>query len=89
MEYLDGGDLFDQIKFGGAFTEDVSRLLFLQLVDGVEYIHNKGISHLDLKLDNIFVACTDDLNSSQSLIKIGDFGLSAFTSWPFKEAIDY
>ena len=79
MEFLDGGDLFDQVKFGGAFSENASRLLFKQLMEGVHHIHQKGISHLDLKLDNIFVNCTDDLTSSQGLLKIGDFGLSVFT----------
>lgn len=91
MEYLGGGDLFDYLKFGGAFEEDVSLFLFKQLAEGVHYIHSKGISHLDLKLDNIFVVSTDDLKSQEQdgLLKIGDFGLSAYTTWPFSEDITY
>lgn len=89
MEYLGGGDLFDLLKFGGAFSEDQARLIFLQILDGVQHIHSKGISHLDLKLDNIFVASTDDLKGSDGLIKIGDFGLSAVTKCPNSDTINY
>ena len=39
MEYLGGGDLFDLIKFGGAFNEDQARLIFIQILDGVQHIH--------------------------------------------------
>jgi len=86
MEFLNGGDLFDQLSKVGGFSEDISRLLFIQLMNGVDYIHQKGIAHLDLKLENVFVCATDD---SEILVKIGDFGLSQRTTWPFKDIIDY
>ena len=50
---------------------------------------SRGIAHLDLKLDNIFVSSAADSANSSSLLKIGDFGLAAFTSWPFKEEITH
>ena len=40
MEYLGGGDLFDYVKFGGAFEEDVSRFLFKELAEGLHFIHS-------------------------------------------------
>jgi len=41
-----------------------------QLCEAVSFIHSKGITHCDLKLENIFLTDPDDT------LKIGDFGLS-------------
>lgn len=43
---------------------------FAQLCEAVSFIHSKGITHCDLKLENIFLTDPDDT------LKIGDFGLS-------------
>jgi len=87
MEYISGGELYEYVKVCGAFEEDVALFLFKQLLEGLDYIHKRSVVHLDLKLDNIFVDGVLDLASSQSWLKIGDFGLSEFVGWPFKEAI--
>lgn len=46
-----------------------------QLVDGIRFIHAKGIIHRDLKLENV-------LTTSRMDIKICDFGLAISTSEP-------
>ncbi|XP_008390487.1 CBL-interacting serine/threonine-protein kinase 1-like isoform X1 [Malus domestica] len=70
LEYVTGGELFDKIAHNGKLTETEGRKLFQQLIDGVSYCHNKGVSHRDLKLENVLV-------DAKGNIKISDFGLSA------------
>ena len=41
MEYAAGGELFEQVKNAGHFTEDEARYFFQQLVSGVEYCHKQ------------------------------------------------
>ncbi|XP_072319656.1 serine/threonine-protein kinase PLK1 [Eucyclogobius newberryi] len=52
-----------------AVTEPEARYFMLQLLKGVQYLHNNRIIHRDLKLGNIFL--NDDM-----VLKIGDFGLA-------------
>ena len=55
MEYIQGGDLFDEIKRGKGerLTEELSRFYFQQIITALEYCHNKNIIHRDLKPENI------------------------------------
>jgi eukaryotic-like serine/threonine-protein kinase len=57
-------------------------------------LHSKNIVHRDLKPDNIFI---DKDKNGKEIIKVGDFGISKFTSIstnenltaPFKTTIAY
>lgn len=44
-------------------------MYFKQLISGLKYIHEEGVYHRDIKLENILFS--EDLN-----LKISDFGLS-------------
>ena len=52
--------------------EDVIVPFFIQMLQGVAYIHEKGVIHRDLKPSNILFAIEGD----GKWIKIGDFGLA-------------
>ncbi|KFQ29222.1 Eukaryotic translation initiation factor 2-alpha kinase 4, partial [Merops nubicus] len=69
MEYCEKSTLRDTIDQG--LCEDTSRLwrLFREILDGLAYIHEKGVIHRDLKPVNIFLDSDDH-------VKIGDFGLA-------------
>ena len=70
MEYVQGGDLLNYLKLHGRMPEDQCKKIFYQVVLGVKTIHQHGILHRDIKLDNIL------LDQSMNHIKICDFGVS-------------
>mmetsp|Transcript_41582 Transcript_41582/g.36968 ORF Transcript_41582/g.36968 Transcript_41582/m.36968 type:complete len:316 (+) Transcript_41582:98-1045(+) len=67
MEYAPYGDLADFLMSPN-YPNDatLARTLFHEIVEGVEYIHKKGIAHLDLKPENMLIS--EDFG-----IKITDF----------------
>jgi serine/threonine protein kinase len=69
LELAKYGVIFDIIVGGGKFSESLARYYFHQLVDAVEHMHNKGIVHRDIKLENILIDENFDL-------KLTDFGFS-------------
>ena len=72
MEFCDHGDLFSlvQQKYLSKEGHQVDRLcLFKQLIQGLNYLHNNGIAHRDVKLENLLI-------TKDSKLKITDFGVS-------------
>jgi len=39
LELAEGGELFDYVALGGAFSERTCRFYFRQLIDGLNYVH--------------------------------------------------
>ncbi|KAI9501231.1 kinase-like domain-containing protein [Coemansia spiralis] len=74
MEYLEGGDLFTYLSDNGSFTESHCRPIFKQICSAVHYLHANGITHRDIKLDNILVKTAS--SGSILSVKIADFGLA-------------
>lgn len=68
-EYAQYGNFFHLVTNKGLVSERVIRTYFHQLVEGLEYIHSRGIAHLDVKLDNLLLG-----NDFQ--LKITDFDQS-------------
>jgi non-specific serine/threonine protein kinase/serine/threonine-protein kinase len=59
--------------------------LFLQVCDGLQHAHHKGIIHRDIKASNVLVAIEDD----RAVPKIIDFGIAKATDRPLTEATFY
>ena len=52
-----GKDLFDYLaKRDYTLHEEVAKLIIFQIMLGVRYLHNLGIVHRDLKLENIMMS---------------------------------
>ncbi|KAJ7768255.1 Pkinase-domain-containing protein [Mycena metata] len=64
-----GGELFDYLVEKGRLSEDETKVIFGQLCLAVGYLHDKGIVHRDLKLENVLL-------DERCRVKLGDFGFT-------------
>ena len=73
MEYADGGDMSQKIKYnlkhGLLFRENIIWKYLIQILEGLNYLHEHNIIHRDLKSANIFL-------TKQGNVKIGDLNVS-------------
>lgn len=69
LEYVPGGSVGRCLRKHGKFEEAVIQFFTTQILEGLEYLHSRGILHRDLKADNILV-------KMDGTIKISDFGIS-------------
>jgi len=74
-EFCQGGSLAQRMdmmrRTGQRFTEAELRRMMVQILKGLQYIHNKDLVHLDIKPDNILLAWEGE---TQVDYKIGDLG---------------
>lgn len=69
MELVKGKELFEYLKVQGPMDEKKGAKIFYQIVKAVQYLHRLGVTHRDIKTQNILIDC----NFNAKLI---DFGLS-------------
>lgn len=55
MEYADSTDLLTYLKLRDKLPEPEARKIMLQIFEGINYAHDKGYCHRDLKLENILI----------------------------------
>ncbi|KAM4533602.1 serine/threonine-protein kinase 17A [Odontesthes bonariensis] len=75
LEFAAGGEIFNQCvsdREDEAFSEEDVKRLMRQILEGVAFLHQNNIVHLDLKPQNILLTSGFPLGD----IKIVDFGLS-------------
>lgn len=76
QELIMGGEMFDYIIDKGTYNEADASKAFRMILQGLEYLHSKGILHRDLKPENILLS----EKSENAVIKIADFGLAKVIS---------
>jgi len=79
FEYIKGQGLNDKLDYLRVFQLYEASQIMLQILDAVEYIHNKGIIHRDIKPANIFY-------NSDGNIKLADFGIAVNAKQASKDA---
>ncbi|KAB2578527.1 putative serine threonine-protein kinase chk2 protein [Lasiodiplodia theobromae] len=70
LELAPEGELFNWIVMKQKLSEEETRKVFVQLFQGVKYLHERNIVHRDIKPENILLV---DKNLN---IKLADFGLA-------------
>ncbi|KAJ1289091.1 hypothetical protein BS78_02G138500 [Paspalum vaginatum] len=55
LEFVMGGDLHDIVATGGRLKEDETRTYFQQLINVVDYCNSRGVYHIDLKVQAVFI----------------------------------
>ena len=73
LEYVPGGSThgFLKSKPNRRMSEEDARKIYKQLINSLNYLHNKCIAHRDIKLENVML---DDTQGNQD--KLIDFGFS-------------
>lgn len=69
LELCPGGELFDILYYTNKLPQILARTYFRQLIDGLEAVHNEGITHRDLKPQNLLL-------DGRYNLKLIDFGLA-------------
>jgi len=67
LDLAAGGELLGFLKKMGTFDVECTRFYGAQILDSIDYMHNKGVIHRDLKPENVLL---DDAMH----VKITDFG---------------
>lgn len=69
MELCEKQTLMETLRSKGRLSDGEARVILLQLLAAVEYLHANRVIHRDLKLGNLFLKEGPNL-------KLGDFGLA-------------
>ncbi|TYI84816.1 hypothetical protein E1A91_D05G392400v1 [Gossypium mustelinum] len=70
MEYMAGGSVADLLQSGPPLDEMSIACISRDLLHAIEYLHNEGKIHRDIKAANILLSENGD-------VKVADFGVSA------------
>ncbi|ORX46153.1 kinase-like protein [Piromyces finnis] len=92
-ELMKGGNLLNLIEQKNGIPEIESRILYRQILEGLKYLHDRKITHRDIKPDNILLEIEkynlnhndsysqniDTANDFKVIAKISDFGTAKDT----------
>ena len=54
-EYYNEGNILEKIEKKGVMNVFVVKILMMQILDSVKYLHEKGVFHGEIKLENIMI----------------------------------
>eukprot|EP01119_Soliformovum_irregulare_P008680 TRINITY_DN2177_c1_g1_i1.p1 TRINITY_DN2177_c1_g1~~TRINITY_DN2177_c1_g1_i1.p1 ORF type:complete len:1141 (+),score=342.93 TRINITY_DN2177_c1_g1_i1:52-3474(+) len=70
MEYMEIGSLQSMVKRDGIFPEFLAIVYVRQILNGLDYLHQQGVIHRDIKAANILL-------SKNGNAKLADFGVAS------------
>ncbi|XP_063725825.1 uncharacterized protein LOC134853831 isoform X2 [Symsagittifera roscoffensis] len=74
MEFIPGGDLMSLLIKKDYFPEPMARFYTAEMILAIQYVHELGFIHRDIKPDNILI-------DKEGHIKLTDFGLCTGFKW--------
>uniref|UniRef100_A0A0G4IDP9 non-specific serine/threonine protein kinase n=1 Tax=Chromera velia CCMP2878 TaxID=1169474 RepID=A0A0G4IDP9_9ALVE len=81
MELSTGGEVFHKFAYD-CFNEAEAAAIIQQVLSSIAYLHDRGVCHRDLKLENLLY----DTKDSRAAIKVIDFGSASVFSKTKKKA---
>ncbi|MEQ9407048.1 MAG: protein kinase [Fuerstiella sp.] len=78
MEYVEGSDLSRHVANHGPLTLHRALQIVHQAATALQYAHDQGVTHRDIKPHNLLITDTDE--SDELHVKILDLGLARFDS---------
>lgn len=66
LEYIEGGNLANLVR-KASLTEKLVKVYIRQVVEGLDYLHQMGVVHRDIKGANILL-------NKDGIVKLADFG---------------
>ncbi|XP_044181201.1 ribosomal protein S6 kinase 2 alpha-like isoform X2 [Acropora millepora] len=73
LEFLPGGDLEKLIMRCGKLEERAVKFYACEIICAIQYLHQLGIIHRDLKLENTFI-------NAHGHVRVGDLGLATLSN---------
>lgn len=69
LEYVDQKSLSCILLKFGMFPENLAAIYVAQVLDGLKYLHDNDVIHLDIKAANILI-------NTEGVVKLADFGIA-------------
>lgn len=69
MKLAEFGELYSFIEYTEKLDDQMTRYIFLQLMEGIQYLHTHGIVHRDIKPENLLI-------NSKGRVIIADFSFA-------------
>ena len=72
LELATGGDIYQRLLAVGSYKETAARAIVVMVLKALHYLHNIGITHRDVKMENCLFKSPDE----DAPVLLSDFGLA-------------